>query len=182
MSDARLERRLADHQASVREFLERARAVPADRWLVSRADGKWTPAQETRHLILTYAAFMRDLRREGHMQLRGSPLRRFIWKAVGLSWIKWRKRIPRAVRAPREVRPAWEPAAAAELLPELVRLSQEFEALFTEKWHGEPGRRVTHPFFGEITLDDAICISAVHTRHHAAFLPPLPHHDIDRST
>jgi hypothetical protein len=174
MNARRLDRRLADHRASVREFIERASAVPTDRWLLPRAEGKWTPAQEARHLLLTYQAAMRDLRREHRMQLRGSRLRRMVWKMVGLSWIIWRRRIPRPVRAPREVRPAWESADAAQLLPELQRSTEEFEAVFARKWSDEPETRLTHPFFGAITLDDAIRVLAVHNRHHAAFLPPLP--------
>jgi hypothetical protein len=174
MGSSRLDHQLAIHRASVREFIERAAAVPEDRWLVPRGDGKWTPAQEARHLVLTYQAAMRDLRREQRMQLRGSRVRRMIWKAIGLTWIIWLRRLPRAVRAPREVRPEWESAAAAALLPELRRSIEEFEVAFVRTWNEEPGQRLTHPFFGAITLDHAIQVLAVHNRHHAAFLPPLP--------
>jgi hypothetical protein len=171
MSASRLAHRLSDHRAAVAECIARAQGVPPDRWLVPRAEGKWTPAQEARHLVLTYEAFLKDLRTGEHMQLRGTPWRRRVWKLVGLPSIIWRKRIPRAVRAPREARPDWETAAASTLLPELVRRTEEFETVFAEKWTGEPRRRVTHPFFGGLTLDDAIRLAAVHTRHHAAFLP-----------
>ena len=173
MNASRLEHRLADHRAAVAEFIDRARAIPADRWLVPRAEGKWTPAQEARHLVLTYEAFMKDLRTGEHMQLRGTPWRRRLWKVIGLPSIIWRKRIPRAVRAPREARPEWESASASSLLRELRSRTEEFESVFAATWTGEPKRRVTHPFFGGITLDDAIRLAAVHTRHHAAFLPPL---------
>lgn len=173
MSSARLHRRLPDHQAAVREFIARASAVPADRWLVPRAEGKWTPAQETRHLVLTYEAFMRDLRDAGHMQLRGTPLRRFVWKLLALPSIIRRKRILWAVRAPREARPEWESAEASELLPELLRRTEEFEAVLLDAVRRDPRRRVTHPFFGGITLDDAIRLCTIHTRHHAAFLPTV---------
>jgi uncharacterized damage-inducible protein DinB len=168
---SRLQQRLADHQAAVVEFITRARAIPEHRWVTPRAEGKWTPAQEARHLVLTYEAFLRDLRTGEHMQLRGTPWRRRLWKLIGLASIIWRKRIPRAVRAPREARPDWESASASTLLPELLRRTEEFEAVFADTWSGEPRRRVTHPFFGAITLDEAIQLAAVHTRHHAAFLP-----------
>lgn len=171
MGSSRLHRRLADHRAAVAEFIARANAIPADRWLVPRAEGKWTPAQEARHLVLTYEAFVKDLRSGEHMQLRGTPWRRRLWKLIGLPSIIWRKRIPRAVRAPREARPDWESTDANTLLGELLSRAEEFEAVFAGTWQGAPRRRVTHPFFGRITLDDAIRLAAVHTRHHAAFLP-----------
>jgi DinB superfamily len=177
MSAARGEQRLAtllrDHGAAVREYVERANAVGDGRWLVPRAEGKWTPAQETRHLILAYEALCRDLSGGPKMALRGTPARRLVWRIVGLTSILWRKRIPVAVRSPREARPEWEPASPAELLPQLQRKAREFDEQFTRVWRAEPGRCVTHPFFGAITLDHAIRFSCVHTRHHAAFLPPL---------
>lgn len=170
--EARLESLLRDHRAAVREYVERANTVGESRWLLPRAEGKWTPAQETRHLILAYEAFCRDLSGGAKMALRGTPLRRMLWRAIGLTSILWRKRIPVAARAPREARPEWESAPRSELVPRLEQCASEFDALFTRVWRAEPRRRVTHPFFGDITLDQSIRMSAVHTRHHAAFLPP----------
>ena len=171
--EARLEALLRDHRAAVREYVERASAVEIGRWLVPRAEGKWTPAQETRHLILAYEAFCRDLSGGAKMALRGTAARRLVWRLLGLTSILWRKRIPVAARAPREARPEWEPTPCAQLLPQLQRCATEFDELFTRVWRTEPKRRVTHPFFGTLTLDHAIRLSSVHTRHHAAFLPPL---------
>lgn len=170
-SDARLAERIAEHRASVRELLEKAGALAGEQWLTPRAEGKWTPAQEVKHVLLFYEAFMRDLGDVQRLGLRGTPWKRRIWKLLGLTFIIWRKRIPVAVRAPREARPDWETTPALELLPRLQRRAEAFDSLFASKWITEPDRRVTHPFFGEITLDHAIQIAIVHTRHHAAFLP-----------
>jgi uncharacterized damage-inducible protein DinB len=166
-----LESRIADHQASLREFVTKARDVPIERWLAPRAEGKWTPAQEARHLVLGYEAFMRDIGGGVGMQLRGSPWRRLLWRWLGLTSILWRKRIPVAARAPRESRPEWETVPASELLPELERRASEFEATLSRAWRDEPDRTVTHPYFGRITLDQTLQLVAVHNRHHAAFLP-----------
>jgi DinB superfamily len=170
-----LETLLRDHQAAVREYLDRASAIGDARWLAPRADGKWTPAQETRHLILAYEAFCRDLSGGTPMRVRGGRMRRVLWRAIGLTSILWRRRIPAAVRAPREIRPEWESTPRAELLPRLERCATEFDALFAQVWRTDRRRRVTHPFFGALTLDHAIRLSCVHTRHHAAFLPQLGH-------
>ena len=170
-TERRLETLLTDHKLAVREYLDRASAVSPSRWLVERAEGKWTPAQETRHVILSYEALRRELNGEGKIRVRGTPLKRWIWRLVGLPQILWRKRIPIAVNAPREIRPEWEVAAASELLPALERLTLEFDNSFAQVWRTDPRRTLTHYFFGALTLDQAIRMLSVHTRHHAAFLP-----------
>lgn len=162
---------LEDHAASVGEFAARAERVGEARWLVPRAEGKWTPAQETRHLILGYEAFLKDARGTGKMQLRGSPMKRRIWRWFGLSAILWRKRIPVAARAPRESRPEWEPAPPAELLKVFRDRAAEFAAEVTHLQKHEPRRTFTHPYFGEIGIEQVLTLVAVHNRHHAAFLP-----------
>jgi hypothetical protein len=169
--DELLASRLSDHRASLSEFVAKARGVPAERWLTPRAEGKWTPAQETRHLMLGYEAFMRDIGGGVGMQLRGTRWRRLLWRWFGLTSILWRKRIPVAARAPREARPVWEPRTASDLLPELERRATEFETALSRAWRDDPQRTVTHPYFGRLTLDQTLQLVAVHNRHHAAFLP-----------
>ena len=166
-----LERRLSDHRAAVREFIEKAAALSPAQWLTPRAAGKWTPAQETRHIMLAYDAFRRDLEGLTTVRLRGTPLRRQIWRWIGLTFILWRNRIPVAVKAPREARPESESTAPDELLPALQRCADAFDAELAHTWRTEPRRRVTHPMFGALSLDHAIRLLSVHTRHHAAFLP-----------
>lgn len=169
--EALLRDRLEDHRAAIRDFAGRAVALTATQWLTPRSEGKWTPAQETRHLVLTYEAFVRDLQDVDRVRLRGTARQRWFWKLFGLGSILWRKRIPVAVRAPSAVRPDQVTTPAPELLEALRESVARFEAVFTEKWHREPARRLSHPFFGLVTLDHAVRIAAVHARHHAAFLP-----------
>ncbi|MEX2177172.1 MAG: DinB family protein [Gemmatimonadaceae bacterium] len=161
---------LADHQAAVREFVDRANALPGERWLLPRAEGKWTPAQETRHLILFYEALAGDLRNERQMRVYGTPFKRRIWRWFALTQILWRKRIPVAVRAPREARPEGEDAPRHELLALFQDRAGQFDDLLAENWRQRPDHRVMHPWFGGLTLDHAARLSSVHTRHHAAFL------------
>ena len=171
MTNERWQALLDDHGKSVREFAAKAGAVGEARWLVPRAEGKWTPAQETRHLILGYDAFLRDAGGTGKMQLRGSWWMRRIWRLFGLTAILWRKRIPVAARAPRESRPEWEPAPSAELLPLFRERANQFAETITRLQKHEPKRTFTHPYFGEIAIEQLLTLVAVHNRHHAAFLP-----------
>jgi hypothetical protein len=168
---ARLDSLLEDHAHAVGEFLTRAEAIEAHHWLTARAEGKWTPAQETQHIILTYGEFLRQLRESTPCRLRGTALQRILARLIGLTSILWFKRIPVAVRSPREVRPDATTAPATELLATLRRRTEDFETSFAAIWRSEPGRRMSHPLFGSLSLDHGIRFVTVHTRHHAAFLP-----------
>lgn len=162
---------MRDHMASVREFVDRASAVDSGRWFVPRAPGKWTPAQEVQHIHLAYGEFLRQLRETVPMRRRGHALRRIFARMIGLTSILWFKRIPVAVNAPREVRPGAITTSADDLLDALRRRTQEFDVAFATAWRTDPHRRMSHYLFGRLTLDQGIRLVAVHTRHHAAFLP-----------
>ena len=167
----RLDALVADHGLAMRTFIDRAHALDASQWLEPRAEGKWTPAQETKHVLLSYDEFIRQLRETSPMRPRGTALRRLISRLIGLTSILWFKRIPVAVNAPREARPDWVETPCAELLAALRLRAQEFDAAFARAWREEPRRRMSHYLFGKLSLDQAIRVVAVHTRHHAAFLP-----------
>lgn len=171
---------LEDHQAAIQEFVNHANALSPDAWLVPRAEGKWTPAQEARHLILTYTAFTHDLTGEKVMVVRRAPWRLWLWRTIGLTQILWRRRIPVAVQAPRGARPEWEATPREALLAELHAHAARFDAVVAELWRSRPSQRMHHPFFGGLTLDQAIRLSSVHTRHHAAFLirPESPQKEV----
>jgi uncharacterized damage-inducible protein DinB len=178
--ERRLERLLEDHMHAVDEFVGKAEALKQGQWLTPRAEGKWTPAQETMHVILAYEVFLRELSGGAPMALKGSPWKRRLWRLIGLTPILWRKRISVAVRAPRETRPDLTTACAEELLPQLRRRAEELDASFAVNWRSNPRKRVTHFTFGELSLDQAMRLVAVHTRHHAALLPAPPFQEIIR--
>jgi len=171
MTARRLEQLTRVHRAAVDDFTSRARALDDETWFTPRAAGKWTPAQEARHLVLTYRAFIDDLRGERRLALKGTWWHRRIWRLFGLSVIKYAGRIPRAVRAPREVRPQAENTPRDALLLELASEVDSFERMFARVWSETPAHTVTHPFFGALSLEDSITVATVHTRHHARFLP-----------
>lgn len=168
-----LETLLADHRAAVCEFTEKAGALSAEGWLAPRAEGKWTPAQETRHLILAYEALLRDIVEGKPMRLRGTPWKRRLWRVIGLAHVRWRKRLPTGVMAVREVRPAWESAPSDELLPLLRQRASEFEAAVARMLDEDPSRTFTHPLLGPLSMTHSLEFCAVHVRHHARFLPPV---------
>jgi hypothetical protein len=166
-----LAERLEDHRAAVREFVERATRVGEVGWLRPRADGKWTPAQETKHVILSYDVLLNQLNGGAPMRVRTKPLRRLLARIIGLGSILYRKRIPVAVNAARELRPEWEAAPASVLVVQLGERAARFEALLADRWYAAPDTRLTHYIFGQLTLDQSVQVMSVHTRHHAGFLP-----------
>src|SRR6185503_12925762 len=103
--------------------------------------------------------------------LRVGRVRQIVSRLIGLTSILWFKRIPVAVRAPRAVRPDMVTTNAAELLATLRERTEAFEAAFDQRWRTDPRRRMSHPLFGALSLDQGIRFVTVHTRHHAAFLP-----------
>lgn len=172
MPDRRLKALTDDHDRAVREFVDRARAIDAACWVTPRAEGKWTPAQEVRHIILTYEEFVRQLNGQSPIRLRGGTYTRVLSRAIGLTSILWFGKIPVAVRAPREIRPDPETRASSELLAELEQRTATFNQVFEDAWKCTPRPRIQHPLFGKVSLATGIRFLAVHTRHHAAFLPP----------
>lgn len=163
---------LADHRAAVEEFFHRAAQVTSARWDTPRADGKWSPAQEVKHVALAYDAFTGELDGSGQMRLVGTPLKRLLWRAIGLTSVLWLKKLPRGARAPREIRPPEGPHDQHELLAELRESTEKFEQVFRETWERNAAKTVNHPYFGALDLVDSIRMVTVHTRHHAAVLPP----------
>lgn len=162
---------LAEHAAAVQRFADRASAINREQWNSERAPGKWTPAQEAKHLALGYAAFVRDLRGGPTLRLRGRRWQRWLWRWRVLPQILDSGHIPYRVRAPREARPAERPGDQAELLAELDAQVAQFEATVIEMQQSQPRRRVTHPYFNTLTLTELVRFCTVHTRHHTAFLP-----------
>lgn len=170
MPDASLERLLASHKSATDEFLAAAGQVAPARWNAPRGPGKWTPGQEVTHLILVYEAVTRDLRGGDPMRLVGNRWKRLIWRAIGLTSILHLRKLPGGARAPREVRPPDVSADRALLVAAFRARVSEFEAAYADSWRNAPGKRVTQPYFGTLSLKQAIAINEVHTLHHAAFL------------
>lgn len=171
-ADAKLAILLEDHAAAVDNFFHRAAQITSGRWNTPRADGKWTPAQEVKHVILGYEAFIRDLEGGEGMRLVGTPLKRMFWRLIGLPIVIWGKRLPRGARAPRESRPAEGEHDQQTLLNEFRDRTTRFDQVFREIWQRHPKKLVSHPYFGALDLVDAMKTCTVHTRHHAAVLPP----------
>ena len=136
------------------------------RW---RSEG-WTPAQQVNHVVLTYRAMTHDVRDGRRAEFIGTEQQRRRWRLLGLVQIYLRGTLPAGAPAPREVRPPDYSPDRATLLGELRLVLDEFERTMRSAARDRPAHRVAHPYFGWLSLRQAVRISGVHTRHHAAAL------------
>jgi hypothetical protein len=159
---------MSDHHSAVQGFAGAARSVPSDRWLVPSTPGKWSPAEETLHVVLAYEVGLRSLRGEIDMSPRTAPARARLLRWLVLPMILRSDWFPRA-RAPREIRPVLDPGAAESAESLIARLHSAAEAVTQElRTAAESGsaRRIRHPYFGPLPLLEAFRLMSAHTRHH----------------
>ncbi|MDB4909006.1 MAG: hypothetical protein JWO05_3790 [Gemmatimonadetes bacterium] len=162
---------LADNRAAVEAFARRAASLSDGQWATPRAPGKWTPAQEVRHVALVYQAFVAELRGGPPGRIRGNAFQRVLTRWVARPIILRMGKLPFAVRSPRSVNPPDELPQRQLVLEDLAQSLETFEAaLHDARREGRPVGG-THPYFGFLEAREAIAFSAIHTRHHHAYLP-----------
>jgi hypothetical protein len=167
LAAALLENRRA-HEA----YVQSASGIPPEEWDRTAGPGKWSAGEITEHLRLALEALDRELRGEPAMKHRVPGWKQFLLRNLVLPRMLRTRRFPRGVRAPRETRPSAPAALPAEALRRLTEALDRFEAACAE--HGQPRRRLTHPYFGGLALPQFHRLLALHTLHHRAQLPPGP--------
>lgn len=157
------DRALAAHDRAVGHCIAAARAVPAERWN-KRGDG-WSPSQELRHVALAYTMVRENL--AGHpprLRVFG-PMQwvlRNVWLPILLRTGRFGK-----VAAPRETRPPEDDMSIDEAAKLLRDEASSCRAAMIEAKRDRPRFRLTHPYFGPISLLSMLRLGNVHTAHHA---------------
>ncbi len=165
----RLAAALSQHRAALVVYLRQASGIPDGEWHRGASPGKWSPAEITEHLTLAVEKLHRELRGEPPMRVILTP-----WKRLSLRWvilpsILHTGRFPAGVRAPREIRPSDPGRPRDEALARLETAYAEFEAACREP--SAARRRLTHPYFGPLSLPRFHRLLARHTEHHGRQLP-----------
>jgi hypothetical protein len=158
---------LQANQSAVAEFLETARQVSPDKWLVPRAEGKWSPAQVTEHLAKAYEESQKLI--AGTSAIRPFPkvLRPLVGAAV--RWTILRTgRFPKG-RAPAPFLPSASPPAQDILCARLQEASDVFERS-AENAHRAGQTTFDHPFFGKFGVGEYAQLQAYHSVHHRSQL------------
>jgi hypothetical protein len=164
-TDARWRSALEEHQVALASFLDAAAALPAEAWTTPWQPGKWTPAEISEHLALTYRVFIGEAATGTTMKLKLTPFRRRMLKLLLLPHMLFHRKFPKGARAPREVRPESVTGTRDEALAQLRALGEQFErAAEAARGAGKPG--LTHPYFGLIDWNRGMRFCALHIEHH----------------
>lgn len=169
-----LERAIAEHAAATLAFADRVTRVPAQEWPVPRAPGKWSPAEEALHVQQVYEVLLDALAGGAGLRARATGLRGWVIRHFAYPLFLRLGRLPRNVRAPREVKPNPDDAiraTPAERAAEIRVKSRAMEAALSAAT--EQGRVVAlqHPYFGLLDDVETRRFIALHTRHHMRNFP-----------
>ncbi len=159
-----------EHQRSIENFIARAEAIPDSAWEEACAAAKWSPAQIAEHLRLTYAVIGDELAGGTGIRIRTSWWQRQLLRFKALPMILSQGTIPRAVLAPREIRPGSGPFPSPQVLAALRAGARSAEAVLTTQQGGRNGG-ITHHVFGRLRPAEALRFATVHNNHHTAQLP-----------
>jgi hypothetical protein len=164
---------IEENRAVVREFVLRAGALTPEQWITKHAPDKWSPAQQTAHVILTHRGFTAEVREGPEVDRRtfsasDPELIRSVLPRILLG--HW---FPSGGTSPASALPTEFPGEQDTLLSELVRSAIEFEDALQSAAVVRPDRHARHPFFGALTLSELLRFNVEHTRHHLGFLPDV---------
>jgi hypothetical protein len=172
-ADARWHAVVEEHQVALAAYLDTAARLPDAAWARPWSAGKWTPAQITEHLTMTYRVFIGEVTGGPGMKLKLTPFRRTVLRTFMLPHMLFHRTFPRGAPAPREVRPPDGPLPPrAQALAQMRELGERFER---EASRARAGgfTHVTHPFFGPIDLRRGMRLAAVHIEHHTRQLASI---------
>ena len=154
------------HAEAADDLAAAAERVPAEKWLVPRGEGKWSPAEVVEHLNMAYDVLLAELESGRGMQIRTKFWQRMYLRVVYLPRLLRGGPCPEGIRAPRELRqPVANPnqsSAIAGFRERAARLRSSAAKAIAD------GRKVrlTHPYFGTSPLADSVLFCARHVQHH----------------
>jgi DinB superfamily len=166
-------RLISAHRGAVARFADAVRRLPPDRWTQPIAPGKWSPAELTGHLAEAYQVLAVELSGGPGMRLLGPPLQRLILRYTLLPRILRSGRFPARARAPAETRPRRLEDGPEAGIAEHARLAEQFIDELAAR-AAVQRVRLTHAYFGPLTVQQAVRLCEVHTCHHARQLEGVP--------
>ena len=158
------------HQTVIADYVQTASRIDQEVWRLPVGAEKWTPAQITDHLILTYQMLVKQIRGEQSLKMQyGFPLRQILRLTI-LPKIFRTRQLPRGAKAPPEIMPEDSKMSRQTALKQLEESSGAFENEILSR-RNDKKFRLTHHVFGQIKPLKGIDFIAIHTEHHARQLP-----------
>ncbi len=158
------------HRTAITDYVQTASRIDEQIWRLSVEAEKWTPAQITDHLILTYEMLVKQIcGGQGLKMQYGFPLRQILRLTI-LPKIYRTRQLPRGAKAPPEIMPEDSEMPRETALAKLEELSGAFENEILSR-RNDKDFRLTHHVFGDIKPLKGIDFIAIHTEHHARQLP-----------
>ena len=156
---------------AIERFVECARRVPDAEWLTPRAAGKWPPAQEAMHLVLTYRAYTAEARNGPSVTPETFVARNPKLRTEVLPRILAGDWFPSGAVSPAVAQPDDAPREKEDVLHDLIKYGREFASAVVEAAAKDPARFVRHPYFGALSLHELVIVLAEHAHHHRKHLP-----------
>ncbi len=164
-----LQTALTGNREAISAFLSAARAVPSSRWAEPRAPGKWSSAEITEHVALSYEVSRGILQGS----FKGTRVPRLFRPLIGTFFLQpvlQRGEFGRPAKAPKPLRPTGTHTGLEALTSRLQASADSFEAyVATAARAGKTS--VDHPLFGRLPLDEFLRLQTIHTHHHRKQLP-----------
>lgn len=159
----------AEHTEVVSEFLGAIDQMPAERWHRAPRPHKWSAATLANHVCVTYA-YGRDAATTGKgMRLLVPRPAAWAARTFILPRLLASRKFPRGAEAPVEVRPDVANASLltqAEAKRQLTERADEALAALDLAARERPALRITHAYFGPLSLLQTLRMVNAHTRHH----------------
>ena len=143
-----------------------AEQVPGERWLVPRAEGKWTPAEIVEHLNLVYDTLLRELATGEGMKVRTKWWQRVMLRLRLLPKLLRDGRFPKGARAPRETRPAAGNPDQQTAVSGFRERAARFESSAADAIASRKRVRLTHAYFGRSNVAEGVLLCTRHLEHH----------------
>jgi hypothetical protein len=137
------------HRTAIAGYLQTASRIDEQVWRLPVKAEKWTPAQITEHLILTYQITLKQIRGGQGIKPHYNFLLRPILRLVVLPGIFRERQLPGGAKAPQEIMPEDSKMPRETALKQLKDLSVEFETEILSRRSDEK-LRLTHHVFGQI--------------------------------
>lgn len=165
----RWERAAAEHRTALQSFIEATHDVPPELWHSPLGPDRWTPAQVTEHVALSYEFLVAELAGGPSLRLRAGPIKRRFLRWFLLPHMLFHRTFPRTARSPRELLPGDIGVAQLDAASRVSSSAHRFE----HELRSDPRARITHPFFGAVGSRVALRFLALHTEYHARQLANL---------